>query len=619
MESPVKPLLIFDGDCHFCRLWIVRWQEATGDAVDYAPWQEVAQRFPEIPPEDFTRSVVLVEPDGGVFRGAEAVLRSLAQDNGRSASYWCYRHIPGFAPVAELFYRVVAGNRRVGSFLTRLLWGRHVERPQYQLTRWLFLRGLALVYLVAFLSLWVQVHGLIGSQGILPAAQYLEAVHDQVGSRGYHLLPTLAWFGAGDIGLHLLCGGGALLALLLLVGVAPRICLLGLWALYLSLSLVGQVFLSFQWDTLLLETGFLAILFAPGALLPGLRRERPPSRVFLFLLRWLLFKLMFASGLVKLWGNDETWWGLTALEYHYWTTCLPTWIGWYAHQLPEFLQRSSVVIMFAIELAVPLLLFLPRRLRVSSFVPLVALQLGILATGNYGFFNLNTLVLCLLVLDDTALQRFTPSRWRGQAADKPRRPGALRRWVAATVATALFLLSLSGMVGRFFGNDVLPEPMIEVRSWIRPYRSVNNYGLFAGMTTRRKEIILEGSNDRQTWVPYEFRWKPGDPKRRPGFVQPHMPRLDWQMWFAALGDYRRNPWLIRCMRQILAGSPAVLELLDENPFPDEPPRYLRAMIYDYKFADPASRKAEGVWWQRELLGYYAPMLQRGPRDAVPDS
>jgi len=619
LESPVKPLLIFDGDCDFCRRWIVRWQEATGDAVDYAPSQEVAERFPQVTAEEFARSVVLVEPDGGVFRGAEAVLRSLAQGRKTSAGYWCYRHLPGFAFAAELFYRVVAGNRGIGSFLTRLLWGRHVERPQYQLTRRLFLRGLALVYLAAFLSLWVQVHGLIGSQGILPATQYLEAVHDQVGSRGYHLLPTLAWFGAGDVALHLLCGGGVVLALLLLVGLAPRICLLGLWALYLSLTLVGQVFLSFQWDTLLLETGFLAMLFAPGTLLLGGRKERPPSRAFLFLLRCLLFKLMFASGLVKLWGHDETWWGLTALDYHYWTTCLPTWTGWYAHQLPEFLQRSSLVVMFAIELAVPFLLFFPRRLRLASFVPLAALQLGILATGNYGFFNLNTLVLCLLILDDTTLRRFLPSRWRAQPAGSPRLPGNPRRWMAGGVAASLLLLSLSGMVGRFFGGFTLPEPVTQVRSWIRPYRSVNNYGLFASMTTSRREIILEGSNDRQTWLPYEFRWKPGDPHRRPAFVQPHMPRLDWQMWFAALGDYRRNPWLIRCMRQIVAGSPTVLGLLDENPFPDEPPRYLRAMIYDYKFADPASRKSEGTWWERKPLGLYAPVLQRAPRTAAPDS
>lgn len=619
MEPLVKPQLIFDGECDFCRRWIARWQEATGDTVDYAPWQEVAGRFPEISPEDFASSVVLVEPDGSMFLGAEAVLRSLAQGGRRSAGYWCYQHLPGFAATAEWFYRVVASNRSIGSFLTRLLWGRHVERPQYQLTRRVFLRGLALVYLVAFLSLWVQVHGLLGSQGILPATQYLEAVHDQVGSRGYQLLPTLAWFGSGDIALHLLCGGGVLLAVLLLLGMAPRICLLGLWALYLSLTLVGQVFLSFQWDTLLLETGFLAILFAPGTLLPGRRKERPPSRVFLFLLRCLLFKLMFASGLVKLWGNDETWWGLTALQYHYWTTCLPTWIGWHVHQLPEFLHRSSVVVMFAIELAVPFLLFLPRRLRLASFFPLVALQAGIVATGNYGFFNLNTLLLCLLILDDAVLQRFLPSRWRTTSPTPSPRPAALRRWTAGALAMALFVLSLSGMISRFFGNSALPGPMRQVRSWIRPFRSVNNYGLFAGMTTSRREIILEGSNDGQTWAPYEFRWKPGNPHRRPSFVQPHMPRLDWQMWFAALSDYRRNPWLVRCMRQILAGSPTVLELLEENPFPDEPPRYLRAMVYDYTFTDPATRKLDGTWWDRKPLGLYAPVLRRPPGNVTPSS
>jgi hypothetical protein len=555
--------------------------------------------------------VVLVEPDGAVLRGAEAALRSLSYGPEGSAAYWCYRHLPGFAPAAELGYGLVARHRKLASLSTRLLWGRHVERPRYILTRRVFLAGLALVYLAAFLSLWVQVHGLIGSQGILPAERYLDAVRDQVGAGAYRMLPTLGWAGAGDTALHAMCAGGVLLAVLLLAGIAPRLCLLGLWALYLSLTLVGQTFLSFQWDTLLLETGFLAILFAPGSLLPGARRERPPSGAFLFLLRWLLFKLMFASGLVKLWGGDQTWWGLTALDYHYWTTCLPTWTGWYAHQLPDLVQRSSVLLMFVIELAVPFLIFLPRRLRLLSFWPLTALQLGILATGNYGFFNLNTLVLCILVLDDRALERVMPGRWRNLQAGRPR-PGRWRRALAAALATVLFLLSFSAALSRFYGRDVIPGPLLDLHSQVRPFRSVNNYGLFASMTTSRREIVLEGSNDGQEWLAYEFRWKPGDPARRPAFVQPHMPRLDWQMWFAALGDYRRNPWLIHCMQRILEGSPPVLELLGENPFPDHPPRYLRAVIYDYRFAGPERHRDDGVWWERELLGLYAPVMQRRP-------
>jgi predicted DCC family thiol-disulfide oxidoreductase YuxK len=610
LDPPTKPLLIFDGDCHFCRRWIARWQEATGDRVEYVPYQEAAERFPEIPSDDFTRSVVLIQPDGGIFRGAEAVLLSLAVAGRGRTAHWCYRHVPGFAPATELFYRAVAGNRHAASWVTRLLWGRSVELPSYLLTRWLFLRSLALVYLVAFVSLWVQVDGLIGSQGILPVKRYLDLVREQVGARGYWVVPTLTWLDSSDGALHLLCGGGVLLAALLFFGVTPRLCLLGLWAAYLSLAHAGQVFLSFQWDTLLLETGFLAIFFAPGNLLPGLRREKPPSWAFLWVLRWLLFKLMFASGLVKLWSGDETWWDLTALEYHYWTTCLPTWTGWHVHQLPALLHRSSVAIMFVIELAIPFLIFCPRRLRLASFYPLVALQLGIIATGNYGFFNLNTIVLCLLVLDDSVLRRHLPARWSEGLTGRPRRRGNLRRRLAATVAVLLFLLSLSVVTARFLGRDFLPAPVLQVQSWVRPFRSVNNYGLFANMTTHRREIILEGSNDGRAWEPYEFRWKPGDPARRPAFVQPHMPRLDWQMWFAALGDYRRNPWLIRCMQQILADSPAVLGLLAENPFPDAPPRYLRAVVYDYRFTDGAARKAEGTWWQREPRGLYAPVLRR---------
>ena len=353
-----KPLLVYDNDCDFCRYWIAQWQQVTGDRVDYAPYQEVASQFPEIPISAFESSVQLVQENGTVLSGAEAVLRAL----NSGLLLWCYYHLPGFAKGSETVYRLIARHRPFFSAITRWLWGTHTDRTSLSLSRWLFLRVLGCIYLIAFLSLWVQVHGLIGSKGILPADQFLTAVRQQVGMSGYHLVPTLFWLNPSDLCLHLLCAGGFVLSLVLIAGFFPTWTLVGLWAFYLSLVSVGQVFLSFQWDVLLLETGFLAIFFAPLQIRDTLSRGSQPSRAFLWLSRWLLFRLMFASGFVKL-ASDEVWRNLTALNFHYETQPLPTSIAWYVHQLPEWFQKVSVFGMFAVELVIPFLIFAPRRLR----------------------------------------------------------------------------------------------------------------------------------------------------------------------------------------------------------------------------------------------------------------
>ncbi|HEY8232159.1 MAG TPA: lipase maturation factor family protein, partial [Vicinamibacteria bacterium] len=259
-------------------------------------------------------------------------------------------------------------------------------KPTHGQVRWLFVRALALVYLCAFLSLAVQVDGLIGSRGILPAQELLGYVRERTGIERYWLLPTLFWLDASDGALLLACGGGAALSLALLAGLVPVPVLALLWALTLSLAGVGQVFLGYQWDALLLETGLLAVFFAPGGLRPGVAGE--PPRLPLWLLRWLLFRLMFGSGLVKLASGDPTWRSFSALDYHYWTQPLPTWLGWYAHQLPSWFQHASVAAMFGIELLAPWLVFAGRRARLVAFFPLAGLQLLIAATGNYAFFNL---------------------------------------------------------------------------------------------------------------------------------------------------------------------------------------------------------------------------------------
>ncbi|HTY42930.1 MAG TPA: lipase maturation factor family protein [Thermoanaerobaculia bacterium] len=605
-QPPERPLAVFDGDCGFCRAWIARWKEATGPAVDYAPSQEVANRFPEIPPEAFARAFQLVLPDGRVLEGAEAVFATLALRPGGSRLARARGRVPGFAAATEAVYRVIAGHRGAAAAVTRFLWGRSVARPTYFASSSLFLRLLGLCYVAAFVSLWVQVDGLIGSWGILPAGRYLDWIRSQTGAERYALAPTLLWVSSSDAALHFLCAAGAAAGLSLALGLLPAVSAAAGWALYLSLSVAGQIFLEFQWDALLLETGLLAIFLASP------RRVRfgaglATSGIARGLLRWLLFRLMFSSGWVKLASGDAAWRGLTALRYHYETQPLPPWTAWYMHQLPASLQRASAVFLFFVELVVPLFFFAPRRLRVRAAWLTIALQAIIAATGNYAFFNLLTVALAVLLLDDQSL----PGRWaRAAAQDAPRArlwPG----WVLVPLAAVVVFASTVEFGATLDRSLTLPAPVLAAVRDLGVLRSFNGYGLFMVMTTERPEIRVEGSEDGATWKAYEFRWKPGDPKRRPEFVAPHQPRLDWQMWFAALGGYGRNAWVGALLARLLEGSRPVLRLLAANPFPDHPPRYVRAVLEDYRFTDAAEKKATGAWWRRRDLGPFSPVFERG--------
>jgi hypothetical protein len=605
-HPPERPLAIFDGDCGFCRLWITRWKTTTGSKVDYAPSHEVAARFPEIPKEAFTRAFQLVMPDGNVLEGARAVFATLAEKRGGGALAAAYGRVPGFAAVAEAGYRAIAGHRRAASAVTRLLWGRSVEKPTYFAASALFLRLLGLCYLAAFVSLWVQVDGLVGARGILPVGQFLDWVRAQTGVERYWLVPTLAWVSSGDAFLHLLCGAGVLAAMLLVVGLAPAVSAAAAWALYLSLAVAGQTFLQFQWDYLLLETGFLAIFLAPP-LRARFGSGLAPSKAASWLLRWLLFRLMLSSGWVKLASGDLTWRNLSALRFYYETQPLPPWTAWYVHHLPPWFQTLSALFLFFVELVLPVLFFAPRRLRLFACRITILLQVLIAATGNYAFFNLLALALAMLLVDDQSLR----PRWReaALAAAGPRR--AWSRWVLVPIVVVVVFASSIEFAATLDPSLTLPRAAVAVVRAIAPFRSVNSYGLFMVMTTERPEIVIEGSEDGATWRPYGFPWKPGDPARRPGFVAPHQPRLDWQMWFAALGGHEENPWLAAFLRRLLEGSPEALGLLATNPFPDRPPRFVRALLYDYRFTDAAERRRTGAWWRRQLRGLYCPVVGSG--------
>jgi len=615
-----KPILVFDGDCGFCGYWVARWKRWTRDKIDYVAYQSLPSPFAGLPRAQFEEAVKLCLPDGRIYSAAEAVFRALAQSPAPAARLplGCYEKIPGVAAVCEAIYRLVARNRTLFSSVSNLLWGRDYQPPAWFLTRWIFLRLLGLIYFIAFVSLWTQIGGLVGRDGILPAGELIDAVKGVQGLEGVRMFPTLCWFDAGDNFLHALCLGGAVLSLLLIAGVAPVVMLVLLWVFYLSLCVAGQTFLSFQWDSLLLETGFLAIFFAPIQVFPNYYREAAPSRIVVWLYRWLLFRLMFMSGVVKLAAADpltgsSAWRDLSALSFHYETQPLPTMFGWFVHQLPAMFQKLSTILMFSIELVVPFLIFGPKRVRQLACAILLAFQWLIFLTGNYCFFNLLTALLCICVLDDTAW----PKGWRsamvsvvsrlsfGKAgAVGPRWP----RWILVPVAC--LILSLSGplLVASFPVRVEWPGWYQRTFAFFLPFRSVNHYGLFAMMTTSRPEIVIEGSRDGVEWLAYEFKYKPGDVKRAPCWVQPHQPRLDWQMWFAALAGPRHSAWFFEFCKKILQGSPDVLALLQKNPFPDAPPRYLRARLYDYRFTDWRTLCKEGDWWRRESKGLYCRMM-----------
>ena len=490
--------------------------------------------------------------------------------------------------------------------------------PSYVLTRWLFLRSLGVIFLIAFASLGSQLPGLIGEHGIWPAREYLSRIQQVMGADRFLQVPSLFWLNASDAFLIAICWLGALFSVLLTFGVTPRWTLLALWASYLSFASATPVFLSYQWDILLLETAAVALFIAPGGLHSGLGDHRAPWIGSIWLLRWLLFRLMILSGLVKLLSSDVEWWHLTALRFHYWTQPLPTALSFYVQQLPDAFQLVSCAVMFAIELAVPWLIFGARSMRIAAAIVLVSFQVLIFATGNYGFFNLLTIALCISLVDDAAILALLPASLRRRVRQEGFAPVPSRRWSRASRGTLAVLLVLVSLAEMRFWRRRLPDALEQLLGAIQPFRSINSYGLFAVMTTSRPEIILEGSLDGQTWLPYEFKWKPGRLDRGPRFVAPHQPRLDWQMWFAALGTCDRNPWFLRFQKKILEGSAEVLGLLDFNPFPSSPPRLLRSTLYQYQFTDLADWRRTGEFWKRQPEGAYCPMLMLlGGELAVP--
>ncbi|HET9887633.1 MAG TPA: lipase maturation factor family protein [bacterium] len=466
----------------------------------------------------------------------------------------------------------------------------------------IFFRFLALVFGIAFASIGDQIIGLVGRNGILPAAPLLERLGAHLGPERFHLLPTVFWLVASDRVLSAACWFGAVVSLAVAAGIAQRWGFILLWFLYLSITTVGRDFLSFQWDNLLLEAGLLAAVIAPGRIWQGRSSESTePPPLADRLLEFLLFRLVFFSGVVKLASGDPTWRNLTALQYHFETQPLPTWSSWILHQSPTLLLRGLCAAALVLELVAPVLLLCGERARRGGVFGILALQLGFALTGNFGFFNLLSFALCIPLFGA-----------RGSPAVAPRRSA----WPLWIFAALVFWIGGWQCLERVLGPSFVPAPAATTVHWAAPYRSINDYGLFAVMTLERPEFIFEASEDGNEWREIEFRWKPGQLDRRPRFTGPLMPRLDWQMWFAAL-EGAPPPWVMQFARRVLEGSPAVLDLLANSEARAPRPRFVRILLYDYQFTSFDERRATGHWWKRQLIRAATTPLSLPPAEAAP--
>jgi hypothetical protein len=464
-----------------------------------------------------------------------------------------------------------------------------VSGTSYLRARWLFLRALGLVFFSAFASLWFQITGLVGEHGVLPARDYLVEAKAAIGVKAYWLIPSLVWIHPTDGFLLGLVAIGLLASIALVCNLWPRGSIAVAAICFLSFIGVAQEFSAYQSDGMLLEAAFLSLFFAPRGFRPGLGASQPPSRASLFLLQWEWFRIYFESGVVKILSGEEQWRNLTAMDKYYENGPLPTWLGWYAQQLPHSFHAASAAATLVIELLVVWLVFLPKQSRRVAFILTTPLQIGIILTANYAFLNYLVLALGFLLLDDRFFERF---RLRRVDVDpSPRQPSR----IASIILPAHLLTTTAMFLFPSFPTAVL----------LSPARIANSFGLFAVMTRGRYEIEFQGSNDGQSWIAYPFRYKPQDVRKPPPFFAPYQPRFDWNLWFASFGSIEENRWILNVEERLLENAPATLQLFAGNPFAGKPPRMVRAVLWQYWFTTRGERAATGAWWKRERRGEYS--------------
>jgi hypothetical protein len=509
------------------------------------------------------------------------------------------------------------------------------------IARWLFLRSVGIIYFSAFFSLVYQVRGLIGVRGILPAAEYLQAAQGLGGLRFWYV-PTALWFSSSDHMIVAFCWTGLVASVVLVANIWPRAMLAVCFCCFLSFVSVAQDFSGYQSDGMLLEAGLLSIFLAPSGISPGWGRKRPIMRAAMYLLLWEWFRIYFQSGVVKLESGDPTWRNLTATFEYYQNGPLPTWIGWYIQHLPHWFHIATAALTLSMELVLVWLAVLPRRWKTLCFFIVTFWQIGVIATANYAFLNYLVLALAFFLLDDAFLRRLLPSHWRdrlnhnglkasasrldnvidvqekNETSARTRRPSLFHTAAVSVVSIWIFYATLIPFMQMFWRGASLPmKPVVA----LEPFRIANQYGLFAVMTPHRYEIEFQGSSDGKQWEAYPFRYKPQDLSERPRIYAPYQPRFDWNLWFASLGLWQQNLIVPRTEELLLENDRDVLGLFAGNPFRNAPPRFVRAVLWQYWFSTLEQKHTEGVWWRRQFLGAYAPtftLLPDGHFEVVAD-
>jgi hypothetical protein len=418
---------------------------------------------------------------------------------------------------------------------------------------------------------------------------------------------------------------GLIASVIAFLNVWPRLCFFLCFVCFLSFVSAAGDFSSYQSDGMLLEAGFLALFFVPRGLWPGWGIPSPPPRAALFLLLWEWFRIYFESGVAKIAGGDPEWRNFTAMDEYYQNGPLPTWIGWYVQHLPHWFHAFTTGATLVLELGLVWMLFLPRRWRVVCFFIVTPWEVGVILTGNYAFLNYLVLILGFLLLDDGFLAHFVPQGWRHSLAAPATQKtegqssgglhhylDALKLTLAGILLTWIFYATTAELIWMF---AKVPLPTTPVTA-LEPFRIANQYGLFGIMTRGRYEIEFQGSEDGKNWIAYPFRYKPQALDKAPGIYAPYQPRFDWNLWFASLGSWQDYPIVVRTEVKLLSNDKEVLELFAGDPFPHEPPREVRAVLWQYWFTSLREKRKTGLWWRREYLGLYAPTVERGANGEV---
>jgi len=462
------------------------------------------------------------------------------------------------------------------------------EPENYTIAAHLLPRLLGFIYFIAFFPFLFQIRGLIGQEGILPVSNYLEQLKIYMGNRCYIRLPTLFWINCSDRALLSVVIAGIALSVLLILGAPPFLVIPLLYILYLSIINVGQDFLSFGWELFLMEISLNTFLLTLTDI---------PNPIAWVSINLLLFRFHFEGGIVKLLSRDPNWLNLKGVCFHYESQPLPNTIAWYAHKLPVWFNKLSCLLMLTIEIVIIFGIVGTDPMRFGVFVSLVGLQVMIWLTGNFSYLNYMTVALCVILVSNA----YFPASFSLELTEQASVPVNIFVGIAATF---LIMLQTIKLIQHFVPSISFGK--IE-RSYYH-YFIANRYGIFAVMTTKRFEIVIEGSHDGMDWKEYTFRYKPSNINDRPRRISPYQPRIDWQAWFLPFSSYSEETWFQNLLICLLQNKKEVLKLFKNNPFPNSPPVYIRALAYQYTFSDVATKRATGAWWNRKLVQKYSPVL-----------